>query len=274
MEIVCLVCGETLFLDEKSYCCKNNHRFDLSRKGALNLLQSSAKGKHHGDDKLMVRSRSLFLNKGYYDSLSNAICDLLVNELPDESCIIDAGCGEGKYTVDLLNSIREHGKEAEILGIDISKDAISALRSRSKEIMGIVSSASRIPVRDRSADAVLNIFSPLISIEFSRVLKESGLLLRVVPQEKHLMELKQAVYDNPYANPHESGHIPGFRIKERKDVEYSVLIKSNEDIVSLFQMTPYYYKTSRKDQEKLSYITELSVTFSFAVFLYSKEQEG
>ena len=83
----------------------------------------------------------------------------------------------------------------------------------------------------------------------------------------------QAVYDDPYLNPHESGAIPGFMIRERKDVDYRVLIKSNEDILSLFQMTPYYYKTSRKNQEKLSLITDLSVTFSFAVFLYSKEQE-
>ena len=139
--------------------------------------------------------------------------------------------------------------------------------------MGIVSSASRIPVRDRSADAVLNIFSPLIPNEFSRVLKENGVLLRVVPQEKHLIELKQAVYDKAYVNPYDSGEIPGFRIRERKEVEYRVLIQSNEDIISLFQMTPYYYKTSRKDQEKLSEVTDLSVTFSFAVFLYSKEQE-
>ena len=274
MDIVCPVCGKTLLSDGKSYCCINNHRFDISRKGALNLLLLSGKGKHHGDDKLMVRSRSQFLNHGYYDKLSEAICYLLVNELPEESCIIDAGCGEGKYTVDLLDSIRESGKKAEIIGIDISKDAISALRSRSKEIMGIVSSASRIPVPDKSADVVLNIFSPLMSIEFSRVLKDDGMLLRVVPKENHLIELKEAVYDNPYANPHESGEILGFRIRDKREVEYNVVIKSNEDIVSLFQMTPYYYKTGRKDQEKLSVITDLSVTFSFAVFLYGKDQEG
>ena len=49
-------------------------------------------------------------------------------------------------------------------------------------------------------------------------------------------------------------------------------VLSNEDVVNLFQMTPYYYKTGRKDQQKLAGVSNLHVTFSFAVFLYGKEQ--
>ena len=274
MEIICPVCGGVLHQEENSYCCKQHHRFDLSRKGALNLLLTSGKGKHHGDDKLMVRSRSHFLDKGYYDKLSEQVCDLLLENIPSGSCIIDAGCGEGKYTVDILKSARTHGKDVEILGIDISKDAVSALRSRSRDVMGIVSSVARLPVRDRSADAIVNIFSPLVPDEFGRVLKDDGVFLRVVPREDHLIELKQAVYDKPYLNPPENGQIQGFFVKEKREIEYRVIMETNEDIVNLFQMTPYYYKTGRKDQQKLAEVNKLNVTFSFAVFLYGKEHGG
>ena len=140
--------------------------------------------------------------------------------------------------------------------------------------MGIVSSVARIPVRDRSADAIVNIFSPLVPDEFGRVLKDDGVFLRVVPREDHLIELKQAVYDKPYLNPPENGQIQGFFVKEKREIEYRVIMETNEDIVNLFQMTPYYYKTGRKDQQKLAEVNKLNVTFSFAVFLYGKEHGG
>ena len=270
MILKCPVCGCPLTDKGGSYGCCNNHSFDLSRKGALNLLMSSGKGKHHGDDKLMVHSRTQFLNRGYYDSLSDGICCLLIPYLPENSCIIDAGCGEGKYTYDLLKNIQNAGKSAEIIGVDISKDAISAMRSRTREVFGVVASVSRLPVFDSSADAVLNIFSPLEADEYRRILKDDGLLLRVIPGERHLIELKEAVYDTPYLNPFESGEINGFSVLDNRTIEYRVTMESNDDIVSLFQMTPYYYKTGRKDQEKLNDISKLSVTFSFCLFLYSK----
>ena len=37
-------------------------------------------------------------------------------------------------------------------------------------------------------------------------------------------------------------------------------------------MTPYYYKTSRKDQQKALNATELTVSLEFGVGVYRKEQ--
>lgn len=274
MELICPVCGCFLQSNDASFWCENNHRFDRSRKGAVNLLLTSGKGKHHGDDKLMVRSRTEFLNKGYYDPLSRVICDTLVHTLPDHAKIIDSGCGEGKYTADVLQSFQEHGKNVDILGIDISKDAISSLRSRSRDIAGVVASSAKIPVKDGTADCIMNLFSPLFPEEFLRVLGNNGFLIRAVPLEEHLIELKRAVYDNPYLNPYEDGLINGFSLIDRKRVEYSVDLNDNYDVRMLFQMTPYFYKTGKRDQEKLNGLHQLSVTFSFGVFLYSIDQEG
>ena len=46
-----------------------------------------------------------------------------------------------------------------------------------------------MPVKDSSCDAVLNVFSPFAPDEYSRVLKDEGVLFRVIPLENHLFEL-------------------------------------------------------------------------------------
>ena len=43
---------------------------------------------------------------------------------------------------------------------------------------------------------------------------------------------------------------------------------NREDILHLFEMTPYYYKTSREDQERLMKLDSLSVTASFELLVY------
>ncbi|MBQ2301821.1 MAG: hypothetical protein II254_01090, partial [Oscillospiraceae bacterium] len=50
----------------------------------------------------------------------------------------------------------------------------------------------------------------------------------------------------------EGGKTEGFEHVETRKVRYETLIKTKEDIFALFQMTPYYWKTSAKGAEKLS----------------------
>ena len=269
--LICPVCGSPLKAGEKTLSCLNKHNFDLSRKGAVNLLRSSGKGKHHGDDKIMVHARTSFLSKGYYDPLSGAVDELLLPNLHTGSTVIDAGCGEGKYTEDLLLASRRNGKDLLLLGIDISKDAVSALRGRSKEISGVVASTSSMPLMAGCADAVMCIFSPLFPEEFSRILRQGGLFLHVVPLERHLLELKEMVYDHAYLNPPPVNSLEGFKLICRKDLIYRIHLQNREDITALFQMTPYNYKTGRNDQSKLDSLNELDVTLAFGLFLYQKE---
>ncbi len=270
-KLICPVCGSPLISGEKTVSCGNAHSFDLSRKGAVNLLRSSGKGKHHGDDKTMVRARTMFLSKGYYDPLSEAVDEMLLPFLKDGSPVIDAGCGEGKYTEDLLLYARDYGKELSLLGVDISKEAVSALRGRTRDISAIVASTSAIPIKAGSADALMCIFSPLFPKEFSRVLRPDGVFLHVVPLENHLIELKEKIYEHPYLNPPPDSCIDGFELIAQKDLSYSVHLRSREDVAALFQMTPYNYKTGRDDQSKLRSLEELDVTLAFGLFLYQKE---
>lgn len=267
--LLCPVCGDALTKSEKAYACPRNHSFDLAKSGYVNLLLNSSQG-HHGDDKLMVRARKDFLDAGYYDLLSAEIAAGCVQYAPQYATIVDAGCGEGKYTFDVLSALHQAGKEADMVGIDISKDALSYAAKRSKEFTLAVSSSSHMPLSNDCADLVLNIFSPYVAEEFHRVLKSNGKLFRVYPREEHLWELKQLVYDRPYKNPPTLLETDGFRVLETRTVSYPIYLPCAQDIMALFRMTPYYYKTGKADQQKAAEASELTVSLAFGITVYEK----
>lgn len=267
--LLCPVCRDNLTQINRTYTCVNGHSFDISRKGYVNLLMGNSSG-HHGDDKLMVRARTAFLNRGYYDRLSDEICRTISGYYGNELFLIDAGCGEGKYLSDLLNYLKKKEKRISALAVDISKDAVSALCSRTREADAVVASTSSLPVSDHSADVLLNIFAPFFAGEFYRVLKPEGILIRVVPLENHLVELKRAVYDNIYLNSVPDYQECGFSILEKREVRYQISVPNSEDLHNLFLMTPYYYKTSAEDQKKLNALDNLDITLEFLIIIYKK----
>ena len=269
-ELMCPVCGQPLLLEGKTYRCETGHCFDCAKSGYVNLLPPAPGGKRHGDDKLMVKARTDFLDKGYYDPLAAAVARCAADCKGDHLHIVDAGCGEGKYTVDVLNHLAEHGKTADIVGIDISKEALICAARRSKALKLCVASTAHMPLADGCADVVLNIFSPFMGEEFARVLKPDGCLICVVPLERHLWELKQLIYETPYENPAPTVELNGFTLAQRQDLRYEIELTCNEDIINLFKMTPYYYKTGAADQKKAEAAMYLKTTIEFGVLVYRK----
>lgn len=47
-------------------------------------------------------------------------------------------------------------------------------------------------------------------------------------------------------------------------------LESGKDITDLFNMTPYCYKTSQQDREKLENLSSLTVSAQFSVLTYKK----
>lgn len=251
---ICPVCGGSLEMQAGTVCCAAGHSFDMARQGYVNLLMAQGHGKRHGDDKLMVQARQRFLDKGYYEPLREAVCDLLGSG----HRVLDAGCGEGYYTAAM-------SRHNQVCGIDISKDALKQAPRRCPQAAFAVASVAAIPLADRSVDTVVSIFAPDSPGEFCRVLTPGGRLIRAVPMEGHLMELKAAVYDRPYRNPPANPVREGFVLRSSRQVIRSITLSSNEDIQALFKMTPYYYKTSQADQQKLEALTSLTVGLEFLV---------
>lgn len=267
---ICPVCEEPLEIKERSYICSHNHCYDISKSGYVNLFMSQKSG-NHGDDKLMVHARRDFLDKGYYNALRTRISETVKKYCSSGSVILDAGCGECFYTSDICSTLAEAGIKAEVMAIDISKNALACAKGRSKEIKKAVASIFHIPVADSSCDIVVNVFAPFCREEFLRILKPGGIYVQIIPLEEHLWELKQAVYDKPYKNVVHEYVIEGFELAKCSEIRRKITLESSEDIKNLFMMTPYYYKTSEKDFKKLDAYEKMDISTEFAVLAFRKK---
>lgn len=269
---ICPVCGGDLVIGEKSLSCSNKHLFDTAKSGYTNLLLSQqTKAKHHGDDKRMVQSRQAFLNRGYYNPLLRCITEIMLQNVKSGDRILDAGCGECWYTANIEESLLQNGISPQLFAVDISKEALAAGAKRSPGIELTVASVFHLPVASDSCDFVLPVFAPTCGEEFARVLKKNGMLLRVIPLERHLWSLKAAVYDKPYENETENVNLEGFELADRREIKQTITLASNEDILNVFSMTPYYYKTGADDQKKLQFISSLDTEIEFGILTYRKK---
>ncbi len=271
----CPVCSLPLYSKGRTYNCSNNHVYDISKEGYVNLLLANMKhSREPGDSKEMLDARRLFLNRGYYRPLAEKVTSLTVNykeQLQDRDIVIlDAGCGEGYYT-DYISKDRHAGKSSIIYGIDISREGIRSAAKRNSSVQFAVAGIYKLPVLDSSVDILINIFAPFNEAEFGRVLKENGLIISVAPGAGHLYEMKQKLYDEAYSNDEAFEISDKFKISEIIRVQYELSIKDNADIFSLLKMTPYYHKTGPdKINLFLNNIKELKTSTDFVIRVIKK----
>lgn len=272
MGFICPSCGEQLLQQEKLYCCPNHHSFDRAKSGYVNLLLANSKhSKMPGDNKLMVDARKRFLASGHYLFLAEAVCQWIASYLEGkDSFLLDVGCGEGYYTNAISSYLKRLSIRCQIAGIDISKIALNQAAKGDKEVQYAVASVFHLPVADNSCDLLCNLFAPFCLKEIQRVTKPGGILLMVIPDTKHLWELKQAVYETPYENQVKDFTLEEFQLERSIPLQKKICLTSQQEIDDLFKMTPYYYKTSENDYQKLSRLQSLNVQAAFQILIYRK----
>ena len=120
--LACPKCHQQLHLENKTLKCENNHCYDISKRGYINLLLNPDKATNNpGDSKESLVARKAYLNKGYYDPILNQVITCIDEfKHQDDLSILDLGCGEGYYT----QGLKKHFENSDIYGLDISKIAI------------------------------------------------------------------------------------------------------------------------------------------------------
>ena len=253
----CPICQENLTLVESSLKCNNRHSFDLAKFGYINLAPQIKQSANY--DKENFQNRQQILEAGFYQAILEAISDLLSNS-KNAKTILDIGCGEGFYS----RKLQERHPDKTFYAFDISKDSvqIAAKSEPNWAVNWFVGDLARLPIKDASMDILLDIFSPANYGEFRRVLSKDGILIKVIPTENHLKEIRQRVQDQltnkDYSNQDIKNHFQEhFTILSSQTASLTKTITA-EQLQALLSMTPLLFHI---DQSKIdwSQLTEITI---------------
>ena len=212
----CPLCSAPLALWEgRSLRCENRHTYDLSAKGYVNMAPGHNQKAEKYGAALFESRRRIFLGQ-FYRHVTQALCELTaqllagmpaderwknpVTGLPIPSMpppsffaplLVDVGCGEGHYAHELQRAL----PDAMIVGVDLSREAILAAVRENPAPRWLVADLTRLPFQDGSASLLLDVLTPADYREFRRVLKPGGWLIKVIPRNDYLVEIRQALGD-------------------------------------------------------------------------------
>ncbi|MDG9575061.1 putative RNA methyltransferase [Streptococcus pneumoniae] len=259
----CPICQENLTLLETNFKCCNRHSFDLAKFGYVNLAPQIKQSANY--DKENFQNRQQILEAGFYQAILDAVSDLLASS-KTTTTILDIGCGEGFYS----RKLQESHSEKTFYAFDISKDSvqIAAKSEPNWAVNWFVGDLACLPIKDANMDILLDIFSPANYGEFRRVLSKDGILIKVIPTENHLKEIRQRVQDQltnkEYSNQDIKEHFQEhFTILSSQTASLTKTITA-EQLQALLSMTPLLFHV---DQSKIdwSQLTEITIEVEILV---------
>lgn len=263
MELICPICGMPLQRQEREYRCCNRHSFDIARQGYVNLLTvQQKKSLHPGDTREQVLSRRSFLDSGFYAPIADTLCET-ARELGAKGPILDIGCGEGYYSTKLASAL-----EAELTGLDISKEAVRVAAAKYKNALWLCGTAAHLPLADGSAGCITSLFALTMPEEFRRVLAPDGLYFQMLAAQDHLLGLKSIIYPELTLKEKDSvPTLPGFELLRTVPIRFTFTV-TGEQVQNLLSMTPHVYRISKDGAQRLAATETLTDTASAVLNIF------
>ena len=251
----------------RSLVCSAGHSFDLAKQGYVNLYRGKPMNEY---TKESFQDRQVILERGMYAHLLEEICSFLRKTspsggAPEKKVLLDAGCGEGYYT----REIAQQFDWLQLYGTDLSRDSIQLAAGTANgqgngpaDIKWFVSDISKLPVADGSVDYVLDIFTSANYQEFQRVLADGGYLIKIIPGEGHVKELREAAKDQLYHKEYKERRgaavfAQQFELVEQKVVSRTFQVSPEERDIFI-RMTPLLFAVD-KSKIDWSSVTEITV---------------
>lgn len=242
--LCCPLCEEPFQPNVSSLQCLNGHTYDLSSRGYVNLAPGHDQRKEKYDAELFA-SRQRIFEAGFYIPILETVETMLDDLFGDAHfTIADIGCGEGYYA----QAIAKRFSQCLCCGLDISRDGIQQAARSDSNVHWLVADLKHLPIKQGMLDAALDILTPADYAAFKRALKPDGTLIKVIPGNNYLMEIRQAVapylrdsaYDNHRVVEHLERHV---QILERVSLQHTYSL-TPEQSADFLRMTPMTFSVS------------------------------
>lgn len=274
----CPLCHSPMeLIHKKSLICHGNHCFDLAKQGYVNLLSHGVKTKYN---KHLFEARKQLTQSGFFEPLTEAISQLILAcslqaQQGQELRILDAGCGEGSHLADIQQKLAQSlGKEPYSVGMDLAKEGIQMAARDYTTGFWCVADLAQCPFGEEQFDVILNILSPANYSEFARILRDDGLVIKVVPEKDYLKELREIFFaqtdKQDYSNKQTvelfQNHLELF---QTVPLHYSLLLEQPL-LSSLVQMTPLAWGASEAQIQEALNLKSLNITVALTILLGKK----
>lgn len=276
---MCPLCDAAMHVnDRKSLVCSNQHCFDLAKSGYINLISGSVRPTKY--DKKMFQSRQAICESGFFDQMIECVLQTVRDDIRNKNAkqynILDAGCGEGSHLADLVKGL-SLTTPCEVMGVglDISKEGCLLASRKYPGLIWCVADLARSPFMKRQFDVIVNILSPSNYMQFSRMLRDDGILIKIVPGSDYLKELRQAFYGQTarqtYSNEDVIRHFDlHFSTVVTRQIQYRKDLDQNS-LQHLICMTPLSWGTAEENLQNALQSGMSSVTVDLNVLAGKKK---
>ena len=249
----CPICQSSMKVMEfKSFICSNHHTFDFAKQGYINLTTHPVKVNYSKE--LFEARRKLITETAFYEPLIEAIVKVLHQYFAgtkETLTILDTGCGEGSHLSMICDSIRsDFLKKVVGVGIDLSKEGIMVAAKNYSEQIWAVADLANTPFKHSQFDVILNILSPSNYVEFNRLLKSDGVVIKISPQSGYLKELREHLFIEPEKQNYSNAEIvdrfnASFSFVESTRITYKANLNQSA-IKWLVAMTPLTWNANEE----------------------------
>lgn len=266
----CPVCKKDLKLEQNGLFCSNRHCFDISRTGYVNLAIGTKSSKHYSKE--TFQNRREILEKGCYSHILNELVRL-IEGFGAIGTILDTGCGDGYYA----RKIKERLSDKAVIAFDISRDAVrlAAKSDPGASVKWFVGNLEELPVKDKSIDCILNIFTPANYSEFNRVLRDGGSVIKVIPGNAHLRELREAVKGQLKSGQYSNADVASYFREKYTVISHKKVSATHpmtlEEIKTFAHMTPLLFHVNKNE---IDYRRVKEITIEAEIFVGRPQASG
>lgn len=258
--LLCPICGTRFTNYIKYLTCERNHTYDFSKTGYLNFLKKNKNAVYH---KALFKARKQIAKSGFFEGIEQLIVNMIMERYltNEQLTILDMGSGDGTVFLNILSQLKQLGLQSHAIGVDISKEGALFAGRSDTSMLWLVTDIANAPITKNSIDVILNTLSPANYKEFNRLLKDDGIIIKTIPDDEYLIELRQANNLNDYSNEKIVSLFSENTLNDKSvRVNYQRKLKDEERKL-IFEMTPLTEKIEVNEyREAFSDIVTVDMT--------------